>query len=70
MTNMGFYELYVGLIFIYLEDGILLVQKKLCLEAVVKIWYVECHFATTPINERSRLQVDMNFGLMDVTYYQ
>jgi len=44
--------------------------NKLCLEVVVKIWYVECHFATTPINERSRLQVDMNYGLMDVTYYQ
>ncbi len=31
---------------------------------------LKCHFATTPVNERTKLQVDMNSGLMDVTSYQ
>lgn len=70
MPKLGTLSLYIEVEFVYLEGGIFFMKNNYGLKLLSKYGMLECSAATTPMEEGTRLQQNMDEPFVNTGQYQ
>ncbi len=70
MFKLSIMQFYIGVEFVYLLDGIMLVQKAYVVTMLERLNTKDFYYIVTPMEEGLQLNLNMEIVLIDPSYYQ